>query len=130
MAVKGKKKNGTKAQRRQMLKRNPQEAGRKKVVVTDPNGKRVKVTRITLKRPKATKGKGTGRPPVLGKDGKPRVCFIKDCGGRYRSSGYCSAHYQFARAHAWPMPLTRQDWRPPAAQVKARAEGRYVKRAA
>lgn len=81
----------------------------------------------------AGKGKGnrTGRALVLGKDGKPRVCSVKDCGAKYRCGGYCGAHYQFARVHGWPLPPPKtSDWRPPAEHTKARAEGRYVPRAA
>jgi hypothetical protein len=88
---------------------------------------------------KTTKGKPAspkmpvGRPPRLGPDGQPATCNVKDCGAPYRSKGYCSAHYQFARktrtaadsSTHWPMPLTKGNWNParhdlPVAKATAR----------
>jgi hypothetical protein len=32
------------------------------------------------------------------------TCNIAGCNSPHRSRGYCSAHYQAARKHGWPMP--------------------------
>lgn len=62
------------------------------------------------------KGKSRlGRPPLLNPDGTRLGCSVAGCERDYRCKGYCSAHYQYARAHGWPIPAPKRNWKPPAA---------------
>lgn len=41
------------------------------------------------------------------------TCNVSGCDSPHRSRGYCSAHYQAARKHGWPMPAPER-FEPPA----------------
>lgn len=47
-------------------------------------------------------------------------CNVAGCTSPHRSRGYCSAHYQAARKHGWPMPAP-EGFEPPARERGRRA---------
>lgn len=63
-----------------------------------PAARRRPTRQVKTKRLPGGRGSSRGRPKIDAK------CSVKGCGRDYRSKGYCSAHYQYARAHGWPMP--------------------------
>lgn len=52
--------------------------------------------------------------------GDSSTCHVAGCRSPHRSRGYCSAHYQAARKHGWPMPAP-EHFEPPARERARRA---------
>ena len=60
------------------------------------------------------KVRGTRRAVAAG-----ATCHLAGCDSPHRSRGYCSAHYQAARKHGWPMPAP-EGFEPPSRETGRR----------